>query len=83
MNVGDLVRYRGWQKLYNTPPLALVVDTRHTDSDYHCRIRVMWVGDKIPIQAQVLAVGPPKRISTWISPKHFELIGSSSDAGLS
>ena len=76
MKVGDLVKYLGWSKQQGGEPLALVVDVSHADSDYHCRIRVMWVGDEVPIQAQALAVGPPKRISTWISPKHFALVES-------
>ena len=77
MNVGDLVRYRGWDKLYSMPPLALVIEVRRADLHHHCRIRVMWMGDQVPIQAQVLSVGEPKRISAWIQPKHFELIESS------
>jgi aromatic ring-cleaving dioxygenase len=69
MKVGDLVKYRGW----GTEPLALVVEQKNSDSDYHHRVRIMWVGEQLPIQAKVLST-TNSRISTWISPKHFEIV---------
>ena len=73
MKVGDLVQYRGWQKSPKSIALGLVIEVRSEDSDFHKRIRVMWVGEEIPIQARVLSTSG-KRITTWISPKHFEKI---------
>ena len=73
MKVGDLVQYRGWQKNPKSIALGLVIEVRSEDSDFHKRIRVMWVGEEIPIQARVLSTSG-KRITTWISPKHFEKI---------
>ena len=70
MKVGDLVQYRGWN---DNGPLGLVVEQVSPDSDYHHRIRVAWVGDKIPIQASALSV-KGSRITTWVKPKHFELV---------
>ena len=75
MKVGDLVKYRGWSKNSQLPePLALVIEQVHADSSFHHRIRVMWLGEDVPLQAQVLSVTPPKRVSTWINPKHFEVV---------
>ena len=85
MKVGDLVKYRGWRdgapsrRLPGrriSEPLALIVEQRSADSPFHHRIRVMWIGEEIPVQAQVLAVTKPGRLSTWINPKYFELIES-------
>tara|TARA_B100000700_G_C14778569_1_gene730203 strand:+ start:472 stop:684 length:213 start_codon:yes stop_codon:yes gene_type:complete len=67
---GKIVEYRGWKK---EGPKALVIDSIHEDSDYHHRIRVMWLGDKIPIQAQALSVRKSK-ISTWVNPKNFIIV---------
>lgn len=79
MKVGDLVRYRGWMNYPKSEPLAIVTDTRSDDSAYHARIRVMWVGEKIPIQARALSVHQDgSRITTWISPKHFEVVSEGS-----
>jgi len=77
MNVGDLVRYRGWDslKLHGPEPLALVVDVRAADSDYHKRIRVMWIGEKVPVQANVIST-KGSRFSSWCAVKHFELIST-------
>ena len=70
MKIGDLVQYRGWK---DAGPLALVVEQVSPDSDYHHRIRVAWVGDKIPIQASALSTNG-NRITTWVNPKHFKII---------
>tara|TARA_Y100000593_G_C4130808_1_gene247259 strand:+ start:46 stop:330 length:285 start_codon:yes stop_codon:yes gene_type:complete len=75
MKVGDMVRYRGWSKTTRNEPLALVVDQRNPDSSFHHRIRVMWVGDEVPIQASALST-EGKRVTTWVNPKYFELIES-------
>jgi hypothetical protein len=73
MKVGDLVKYRGWQKGSSPEPLALVVEVRPSHSDYHKRIKVMWVGEEIPIQAQVISVDG-SRVSSWCAPKYFEVV---------
>ncbi len=79
IRVGDLVVYRGWSKSYGGEPLALVVAEKAMDSDYHGRIRVMWMGEDIPIQAQVLSVQEPKRVSTWVHPKYFRVVKEGAD----
>ncbi len=73
MKVGDLVQYRGWEKSPNSGPMALVVDVRSAESDFHKRIRVMWLGEAIPIQANVIST-TGERISSWCTPKYFEII---------
>ena len=74
MKVGDLVKYRGWQKSAASPePLALIIEVREAKSDYHKRIRVMWIGDEVPIQAQVISVSG-ERISSWCAPKYFKIV---------
>jgi len=74
--IGKLVRYRGWSK--TDGPLALVVDERPDKTGYHHRIRVCWVGDEIPIQANALSTSK-SRITTWVSPGHFEIVGKEND----
>ena len=76
MKVGDLVKYRGWSKSAYSEPLGIIVDESCSGSNYHRRIRVMWVGEKVPVQAEVLSTGG-KRITTWVNPKHFEIINGS------
>ena len=73
MKIGDLVRYRGWKQ---AGPLGIVVEQVCKESNFHHRIRVMWVGEKIPIQAQVLSTRG-ERITTWVAPKYFEVISES------
>ena len=73
VKVGDLVRYKGWGKSMLQGPIAVIVDQVSPDSKYHHKIRVMWVDKTPPIQAQALSV-TGDRITTWISPKHFEVI---------
>ena len=75
MKIGDLVIYRGWTK--GNGPMALVVYECNADSDYHRRIRVMWIDKEIPVQAAVLSISA-SRITSWVSPKHFEVV---SEAG--
>lgn len=72
MKVGDLVRYRGWLAS-STPPYGLVIDQASPDNQFHHRIRVMWIGEKIPIQAKVLST-KASRITTWVRPKSFEVV---------
>ena len=69
---GELVRYRGWLKTEG--PLGIVVDESSAESKHHHRIRVLWTGEEVPIQASVLSVDGA-RITTWVSPEHFEIIG--------
>ena len=74
MKIGDLVRYRGWSNgSVNPGPLALVMAVQSENSNFHKRVRVMWVGKEIPIQAQIISASGD-RFSTWCAPKHFELI---------
>ena len=76
MKIGDMVRYRGWKSTPITEPLGLVTDIRADDSDYHRRIRVMWIGEEVPIQASALS-STGGRITTWVNPKYFEVISES------
>ena len=71
MKVGDLVVYRGWNTI--NMPIGIVIDQKWSDSSFHHRIRVMWLGHELPIQAKVLSTSN-KRITTWIHPKSFEVI---------
>ena len=74
MKIGDLVKYRGWSsQIIRSEPLGIVVDQAAPDSDFHHRIRVMWLGDEVPIQSNVLSI-KGSRITTWVNPKHFEVI---------
>jgi len=76
MKVGDLVKYRGWSlelSKQRQEPLALVMEISSHDSEYHKRIRVMWIGEVVPIQAQVISTSG-NRYSSWCSPKHFEIV---------
>lgn len=73
VKVGDLVRYKGWGKAMLQGPLAVVVDQVSSSSSYHHKIRVMWADKTPPIQAQALSVSG-ERITTWVSPKHFEVV---------
>ena len=72
MKVGDLVRYkvRGKQG-----PLAIIVKMTSSSTSYHERIKVMWAGEEIPIQAKVVSVNG-NRVSSWVSPNHFEVVAS-------
>ena len=70
---GDLVRYRGWSKYSEPGPLALVVEVRSLESHYHSRIRVVWTGEEIPVQASVISTSG-SRLSSWCAPKYFELV---------
>jgi len=85
VKVGDLVKYRGWSHnasfehvSRSRDPLAIVVQTRAEDSEYHKRIRVMWVGEEIPIQAQVVSTNG-NRFSSWCSPKYFHVVSKKGD----
>jgi len=75
MKVGDLVKYRGWKNSYvsKSEPLALIIEVSSHDSEYHKRVRVMWIGEDIPIQAKVISTNG-SRYSSWCSPKHFEVV---------
>ena len=76
MKIGDLVKYCGWSKSSSVSmPIAIVIDQRNPDSHFHHRIRVMWVGETIPIQASALST-TGSRITTWINPKHFTVINN-------
>ena len=71
--MGDLVVYTGYNNRVNRScPAAIVVDVKSPDSKYHNRIRVMWVGEEIPIQAKALSINGSK-ITTWVRPKYFIL----------
>jgi hypothetical protein len=73
MKIGDLVMYRGWEESSGRDmPLGIVVKDSRDISDYHRRIRVLWLGEKVPIQASALSIGG-NRLTTWVDPKHFEV----------
>ena len=83
MKIGDLVRYRGWFRNSNIAkhisgpdPIGIVVEQTSADDEFHHRVRVMWVGEALPLQAKALSTGE-KRITTWVHPKHFEVINES------
>jgi hypothetical protein len=76
MKVGDLVKYRDSGKYGQPEPLALIIEVRSADSDYHKRIKVMWIGEKIPLQAQVIST-KASRFSSWCATKHFEIVNES------
>jgi hypothetical protein len=79
LKIGDLVRYRGWGELQpnrfgKSGPLGVVIEMRGNDlGSIHTRIRVMWAGEEIPIQAKVLSV-EGGRTTSWIHPKNFEIV---------
>jgi len=73
MKVGALVRYRGWGSLNRPGPLGVVINQRSKDSDFHHRVRVMWLGEKIPVEAHVLST-KGSRITSWCKPGHFQVI---------
>lgn len=72
MKIGDLVEYRGWSK-DKAGPMAIVLDHNRSESNYHSRIRVLWLGEQVPIQASVVSTSG-SRISSWVHPKYFEII---------
>jgi hypothetical protein len=73
LKIGDLVRYRGWEGLNTSQPMAVIVDQRSKDSSFHHRVRVMWVGEEIPIQASAISTTRSK-ISSWVHPKVFKIV---------
>ena len=76
MKIGDLVRYKGWRNYAG--PFGIIVESSLSDSAWHSRIRVMWIGDPLPPQAKVLSVSG-SRITSWVSPKHFDVVNSLED----
>jgi hypothetical protein len=83
MKVGDMVRYKGWiqytdavKHFSSTDPVGLVVDQKSNGNEFHHRIRVMWMSTEPPIQAKALSIKGGK-ITTWVHPKHFEVINES------
>ncbi len=81
MKTGDLVRYRGWGNLVGKGPMGVVVDqSRLGCSSLHHRIRVMWTDNPPPVQAKVLSVSG-ERITTWVNPKHFEIVSKAYTKG--
>jgi len=74
VNIGDLVRYAGWKDT-DTNPLALIIDVVSQDSSYHNRVRVIWLGEDVPVQASAIST-TGNRISSWVHPKNFILINS-------
>ena len=76
MKVGDLVRLEIQSTIRRknyVAPLGIVVEEMHSENDYHHRIRVMWLGDEIPVEAGAFSVNSAK-VTTWISPKHFRIV---------
>ena len=75
MKVGDLVRYKGWGTSPESCPIGVVVEVKKSQpGSLNDRIRVTWAGEKLPIQAKVLSV-KGDRTTTWVHPKHFEVVG--------
>ena len=70
MKVGDLVQYRHGKE---PRPMAIVIDESPSSSEFHRRIRVMWVGSEKPIASKVFSING-KRVSTWVHPKKFEVM---------
>lgn len=73
MKIGDLVVFKGSINYMKNMPLAIVIDESNSDSEYHRRIKVMWIGEEIPIQAKVLST-TGSRFSGWCSPNKFEVV---------
>ena len=75
MKVGDLVIYKPYWDIDISLdyPMGIVVDQQSPESKYHHRIRVMWVGSDIPINAKALST-TGKRVTSWVTPKSFEVI---------
>mgnify|MGYP003116906645 CR=1 FL=1 len=69
MKIGDLVEYFSKHSA-GQQPRALVIDERSPGNSYHHRIRVLWLGKDIPIQAHAVSV-KASRISSWVHPRHF------------
>ena len=70
MKVGDMVMFVSNN---NNGPIGVVVDSTSMESDFHSRIRVMWSGEEIPIQASAVSVSG-NRVTTWVHPKNFKII---------
>ena len=76
MNVGDLVRLKIKSPIsqkYWDAPLGIVVEEMHSENEFHHRVRVMWIGEEIPVAARAFSVNSAK-VTTWISPKHFTVV---------
>jgi hypothetical protein len=71
IKIGDVVRYRGWETINEAK--GIVVAESSPESSFHHRIRIMWTGSEIPIQASVLSI-KNSRITTWVNPSNFEVI---------
>ena len=53
---------------------GIVIDERSPESQFHHRIRVMWLGESLKHpQAQAFSVSGNK-ITTWVSPKSFVVL---------
>jgi len=72
MKVGDLVRYTV-PKNVEDQPVGVIVKLCKAESHYHQRIKVMWAGNSLPIQASALSV-KGGRITSWVSPKNFSVV---------
>jgi|TARA_R110001583_G_scaffold46283_1_gene145346 aromatic ring-cleaving dioxygenase len=70
VKIGDLVQYKNSGVIQ---PLGLVVEQVSPNNAYHHRIRVAWIGEKLPIQANVFSTNG-SRITTWVDPKKFEVV---------
>ena len=70
MKVGDMVMFISKN---DNGPTGVIIDSTSMDSDFHARVRVMWSGDKLPIQARATSVSGV-RVTTWLHPKNFKII---------
>tara|TARA_Y100000593_G_C4159678_1_gene261363 strand:- start:121 stop:378 length:258 start_codon:yes stop_codon:yes gene_type:complete len=82
MKVGDLVKYRpSGKKPFGKAALGIIVEVSSWNNyniekigtDAHARIRVMWIGEKLPLQAKALSVNG-ERITTWCRPTSFVVV---------
>ena len=69
MRIGDLVRYR---TPHGGGPLAIVVAVSGDPKSFHGRVRVMWAGNELPLQAHVCSTRKDSKITTWMKPGHFK-----------
>jgi|10_taG_2_1085330.scaffolds.fasta_scaffold04637_12 hypothetical protein len=73
MKVGDMVMLVSHS---STGPLGVVVESTSMESDFHARVRVMWSGEDLPIQAKSASISG-NRVTTWMHPRNFKVVSIS------
>jgi hypothetical protein len=71
LDVGDLVQWMEYRHWAGEGPYAIVHSV--TGIMGHCRIRVLWLGEDLPVVAKSTST-KNNRLSTWIKPDKFQLI---------